>query len=167
MLKTLPGQHTQAYLHSHFDIQIKQPHSVLLCVIGSNVQISTMQTCLFAFVCNACMHFVSLGQVCVRMSTASERERVVEGGVGGCGESAQRLSSAGWCDTEASQAQTRPKRILLPSSCLPQLNLAGGNGKVITSLNRVMWYPPLAPWHATQTHTHHTSPAARLPPTLL
>ena len=59
---------------------------------------------------------------------------VEEGGTSGCGESEQRLLSSEWCDTEASQAQTRLKRISLPSSCLPQLNLAGARGKVITNM---------------------------------
>lgn len=94
--------------------------------------------CRHASVCECHLVKKRMSTACLARGRLQERERVVEGGVGGCGESAQRLLSGGWCDTEASRAQTRPKHISLPSSCLPQVNLVGGNEKVITSLHRVM-----------------------------
>lgn len=105
--------------------------------------------CLTLFQASVCVSFpLTEGEVesaCLGSESQKERHTYTYthtqhqgGGVGGCGESVQRLLSRGWCDTEASQAQTRPKRFSLPSSCLPQLNLAVGTGKVITSLHRAM-----------------------------
>lgn len=85
-----------------------------------------------------------------------KREAVAEGGVGGCGERIVCWAEGGVIRRPAGPKLGHSASHWLPLACL-SLIWRFGNGKIITSLHKVMSYLPMAPEHTTYTPHTHTS----------